>query len=363
MDVNLESYDHACYVISKAIIRLQRHDQKSSRETDGAVKYEDIVEEFNKRKRKNVEGASPWSLNDWISILAKRGGAKKRFQYCLNLHSSRHILFFRAIQGHFGGIAIDPALQDHVLSPKGFTAYIYHVGNVSEVHSVIGSGLIRWGQSLKRGRQSVFFTYSEPMEDENWKDETSCDLTKPKSVPYKNTRKPHQKTVFLVQFETRSRERIAVLPDKVARNRPLRHTASCLHRESGMHEDEGWAKPKGTLDSESTAGCKIKFANCSTRSPWTGCKNILWPTKRIKNALGNREQHRGLQNSWCTSSAVEQQDTHRKDCQTLDGMSRTSCYLAALPLKIIHTSRQELREFETQNIGFGNWIRMVLSNR
>ena len=44
---------------------------------------------------------------------------------------------------------------------------------------------------------------------------------------------------FLVQFETRSRERIAVLPDKVARNRPLRHTASCLHRESGMHEDEG----------------------------------------------------------------------------------------------------------------------------
>ena len=37
----------------------------------------------------------------------------------------------------------------------------------------------------------------------------------------------------------RSRERIAVLPDMVACNRPLRHTTSCLHRESGMHEDEG----------------------------------------------------------------------------------------------------------------------------
>ena len=29
--------------------------------------------------------------------------------------------------------------------------------------------------------------------------------------------------------------------------------------------------------------------------------------------MGNREQHRGLESSWCTSSAVEQQDTHRKD--------------------------------------------------
>ena len=44
---------------------------------------------------------------------------------------------------------------------------------------------------------------------------------------------------ILVQFETRSRERTAVLPNKVACNRPLRHTTSCLHRESGMHEDEG----------------------------------------------------------------------------------------------------------------------------
>ena len=34
---------------------------------------------------------------------------------------------------------------------------------------------------------------------------------------------------MLVQLEARSGERIAVLPDKFACNRPLRHTASCLH--------------------------------------------------------------------------------------------------------------------------------------
>ena len=70
------------------------------------------------------------------------------------------------------------------------------------------------------------------------------------------------KNSISVQFETRSRGRIAVLPSKVACNRPLRHTTSFLQRESGMH-----ALPKGTLDSKSTTGCtKIEFANWSARS-------------------------------------------------------------------------------------------------
>ena len=166
--------------------RLLPHDQNISRETDGAIKYGDIVKEFNKKKKK-FEGASQWSLNDWISILAKGGEAKKRFQYCLNPNSSTHISYFRAIQEHSGGITIDPELQDKVLLPKGLTEYIYHVGNVSEVHSTIRSGLILGGQNLKRGRQSVFFTIVNPMEDEHCVEETSCDLTMPRIVPYKST--------------------------------------------------------------------------------------------------------------------------------------------------------------------------------
>ena len=63
-------------------------------------------------------------------------------------------------------------------------------------------------------------------------------LTEPRIVSFKNTLK-HQNTENVVRCETRSRERIAVLPDKVACNRSLRHTASCLHRESGKYEDEG----------------------------------------------------------------------------------------------------------------------------
>ena len=65
--------------------RLLRHDRTVSREIDGAVLFDDVLEECRK---KEFDGASQCSLNDWTSILAKGGGAKKRFQYCLNPNSS-----------------------------------------------------------------------------------------------------------------------------------------------------------------------------------------------------------------------------------------------------------------------------------
>ena len=64
------------------MIRLLRHDQSVPREDDGAVRFDDILEEF---KEKKFDGALQWPIGDWISILAKGGGPKKRFQYCLNL--------------------------------------------------------------------------------------------------------------------------------------------------------------------------------------------------------------------------------------------------------------------------------------
>ena len=38
VDVNPGSYDHECFVVSKAMTRLLRHDRNIPRETDGAVK-------------------------------------------------------------------------------------------------------------------------------------------------------------------------------------------------------------------------------------------------------------------------------------------------------------------------------------
>ena len=158
--------------------------KQSFEEVDGAIQHNDIIEECRKKK---FDGTSQWSFEDWMSTLAKGGGAKKRFQCCLNPNSSNQFLYFRAIQGHSGDNAIDLDLQDIVLLPKGFTEYIYHVGNASEVNSTTRSGLIPGGKSLKRRRQSVFVTTVNPMEDGNGVGETPRDLTKPRIALFKNT--------------------------------------------------------------------------------------------------------------------------------------------------------------------------------
>ena len=184
IDNTPEEYDHDCFTVSKAMIRQLRHGKSVHREEDGAVRFDDILEEFKKKK---VDGASQRPLNDWISFLAKGRGAKKRFQYWLNPNSSNHFLHLGASQGHSGGNAMDPELQDSALLPEGFTEYVYHVGNASEMNSIIRSGLIPGGRSLKRGRQAVFFTTLNAMEDESGMVESPRDLTKPRIAPQKNT--------------------------------------------------------------------------------------------------------------------------------------------------------------------------------
>ena len=111
-------------------------------------------------------------------------------QYCLNPNSSDQFLFFRVIQGHSGESAIDLALHDNVLLPKGFTEYIFHVVNANELNSIIRNGLIQGGKSFKRGRQAVFFTKVNPMEDGIGVVQTPRDLTKPRIAPQEYLKTP-----------------------------------------------------------------------------------------------------------------------------------------------------------------------------
>ena len=66
----------------------------------------------------------------------------------MNPHSSKHFLYFRAIQGRSGGTLVDPTLQDNVLLPDDFAEYIYHIGNAHDMHSTIEGGLIPGGRGL-----------------------------------------------------------------------------------------------------------------------------------------------------------------------------------------------------------------------
>ena len=94
---------------SKAITRLLRHDQSVPRGIDGAIHYNDIMEECRKKK---FDGASQWLHEVWISKLVMGGEAKKIFQHCENPNSPNQFLYLRALQGRSGESAIDPALQE-----------------------------------------------------------------------------------------------------------------------------------------------------------------------------------------------------------------------------------------------------------
>ena len=170
--------------MSKAITRLPRHDQSVPRGRDGAIHYSDSIDNC----RKKFGEASQWLLEDWISTVAKGRGAKRRFHYCLNPYSSNQFLYLRAIQGHLGDDAVDLALQDNVLLPKGFIEYIFHVGNANELKSMIRNGIIPGN----RGRHTVFFNTVNPMEDAYGMGETPYDLPKPRIAPYKDTGKRFQ---------------------------------------------------------------------------------------------------------------------------------------------------------------------------
>ena len=207
------------------MIRLLRHDDTVHREDDGAVRFDDLAEKFKAK----FDGTSQWSIKAWITFLAKGGGPRKRFQYCLNPKYSKHFLYFRGIQAHSGGTLVDPALQDNVLLPDDFAEYIYNIGNAHDMHSIIQGGLIPGGKSLKRDRQSVCFTAVNPNVRQSRSGRRSIRSgTNPELRCTKNTWSLPNYSV-LVQSEARSKKRIAVLSNPIARNRSFQHTTCDLH--------------------------------------------------------------------------------------------------------------------------------------
>ena len=106
-----------------------------------------------------------------------------------------------------------------------------------------------------------------------------------------------------MQFEARSRERLAVLPNAVACSRSLQHTTCSLHWESGMYEDTGWATPRVpcvVLKSNSQYG-QQDSQNQGARSSW-------------EPSGDSKSNGKTCNTTDCRiSGAVEQQDTTREN--------------------------------------------------
>ena len=69
--------------------------------------------------------------------------------------------------------------RQYIWLPNDFAEYIYHIGNVYEMHFIIQRGLIPGGKSNRRDRQSVFFTAVSPMDIHLDQREVEYDLDKP----------------------------------------------------------------------------------------------------------------------------------------------------------------------------------------
>ena len=186
-DVEAGEYSISDYEVSQKLIHLLRHGSLP-REDDGAIEFWRIKDNLPE----HFLYCHHWSDDKWKKTMARGGGNKKTYQYCID--SSGAILYLQAPQGHSGRSLIDPTLQDN-----GFFKYIYHVGCAINLHSIINSGLIPGGQKLSN-RQTVFFPPVDPM-DKNHKDPDTVDLEAPRYAQYMHKAwKKHKHTVYWVDI-------------------------------------------------------------------------------------------------------------------------------------------------------------------
>ena len=108
--------------VPKCVIKLLRHDEPVPREDDGAVRFDDLAEIFEAQ----IDGTSEWTVDAWTTFLAKGGGPKKRFEYCLNPVLLNIFCISEQSRDIQEVKIVDPTLQDNVLLPDDFAEYIYH---------------------------------------------------------------------------------------------------------------------------------------------------------------------------------------------------------------------------------------------
>ena len=89
--------------------------------------------------KENLQNPFPqsvhWSDGRWKACLAAGGGAKRRFQCCID--DSGTIVYFRALQGHSGRNLIDPSLQDNDVIPSKFFNTILDVRSIFILSSTL----------------------------------------------------------------------------------------------------------------------------------------------------------------------------------------------------------------------------------
>ena len=170
----------------------------------------------------------------WVNSLAKGGGQKKRFQYCLNLFSSKKFCTseqFRDIQEITLLIHYCMVMYWYRMT---FAEYICHIGNAFEMHSIIKSGLIPGGKKALEGTDSQ--SSSQP-----WTRWILNKIGEKSNTIWINL-------ITIQQCKACSEKGIAILPNSIACNYAFKHTTSVFLKKK-------WYAWK--LVKNSTAKCTI----------------------------------------------------------------------------------------------------------
>ena len=99
------------------------------------------------------KGARDFDDGYW-SRLIHEGSTDKRLEYCQD--KDGNLCYFRAFQGHSGGIPRSPALMKYTLIPYDWKKYFYHRGSQGVFQSLLVSGIIPGGKEEDKVRQAVF---------------------------------------------------------------------------------------------------------------------------------------------------------------------------------------------------------------
>ena len=131
------------------------------------------------------EGAQDSSDKNRLRLIHE-GSTKRKLENCTDKNGN--LIYFRAIQGHCGGIPISPELMKYTPIPYKWKEYIYHRGSSWIFQSTLGSGIIPEGKEKDRARQAVFLTPLTPFGKDPKKNKPSV----PQKVPYETRWKYNQ---------------------------------------------------------------------------------------------------------------------------------------------------------------------------
>ena len=318
-----ESNDPCSFQLSKFITRQLRHSHQVHREEDGAVHFHQVIDECKKKQsdntgywsdemKKHFVNAHHWSIEKRISVLAKGGGQKKRFQYCLNPNYLHQFLYFRAFEGHSGS-TINPALQSNVLLPEGFTEFIYHVGN--------GKNWGRWWTMVWFQEESVSKQADKLCSSLLWIrwiikmawGETLCDSSQARIVPYKNTWRPFQNTVFWCNLKLAQQGRLqfyqtrfnaVILYDTLSAE--FIEKAICMKTKDQLyHRESVIQRPRVVLEANSKSGSQDLPAQ-EARSSWESQQDA-------ESYVGSRSNTADYRIPEKSISTVKLQDVRRQN--------------------------------------------------